>query len=256
MASWKNLTPRDKGKVFLFGGFGGMAPTLIGMAHQLWSRSPDNGVYMLTDPFAWSGCVVMALVAGVVVLAYKETSTMKAIGLGASAPSLLLGFAAGPGQPAPGGSGETSWLEVLSLRPLFAQGPRTGIQAQGTPSAVWLSFPGLTGALPPGLAPTVQIEWLITSDGGEEERVTETYSVRGSDYFMIEIPQGANDINLSVAGVRSNQLSLDALDLSAGDSLRFSVGEGRPSPWSRVLRPFGFRSKPSVEIAAIPPGGP
>ena len=201
---------------------------------------------MAFDPIAWAGCVIMALVAAMVVRAYRETSTGKALVLGAAAPSIVLGLAAGAAGPGPTGAEgreRGAWLDGFSPGALFAQETPAQTQDPETPSDVWVSLPGLAGVLPSGLPPTLEIEWLIAPEGGDnlgrEEGFRQTYLVPESGYFMISIPEGAEDINVSVAGVTSNGLSIIDLRRSRGDSLSFSVERGSPSVWSRVLRPFG-----------------
>ncbi len=253
MKNWNELSRRERALLVLFGLFGGAAPPIIGMLKQLSAGLPDGGLYMAYDPVAWAGCLFSGLMGVVVVLAYKEVRREKALALGAAAPALLLGFAAGSTDSDPG----IPISAVFAPPPVYAQElPDDGAEPPLIDTALdslWISIPqfedqDLLGRSQAGFALvfTVPDSAAQRSEGAEYKQ---SFSAGADGPIPLAVPEGARDLYLMIGDEVSNRIDLNELGLSREDSLSISVERRKRSLKSRFLRPFGVRSKDTEALA-------
>lgn len=241
MKTWEELTRMERLGILLSGGFGGMAPLLVGMARQLLSGQPDQGVFMALDPVSWIGCVMIGVVSAGVVWVYGECLRKKAFGLGATAPALVMGLVAGGTD----GGERLTLRDLLSPTSLYAEE-----EAHTQPprmDSVWIQIRGLS-ELPLAANQVPRITLASGETGLQDSEFSQIIRDFGSEPFLLRIPEGAQDLYLSLGTEISNRLDLADLGLSRGDSVTLSVERKSASFWSRLGRPFGARHEPGQTL--------
>lgn len=81
-----------------WGGVGGILPNVVQKAQELLKSSPDTAVDSIIYPTFLIGVALVACIGGIIVAAFREQDSRKALFLGISAPALIMVVASAPTQ--------------------------------------------------------------------------------------------------------------------------------------------------------------
>lgn len=259
--AWPTLTTGHKAEILLTGACGAMAPIWVGMARQALQAgfgklSITDGL-MITHVETWLACALLGLIGAIVVRAYKETRTDRALVLGAAAPALILGFAngspeTGPGRPEDLTLGLLSWV----VRPAYAQEARQlgtqrvadTVRARRSDS-VYVILRGATESR----YTTVSAVAGVRTPRGAGPEMSQPITLRDT---VVGLPAWATEFHVSVGGSATEIISVEALR-ALGDSVVVSLEVKEPGNfWSRFGRALGFRTQSRPEVSLSVRGGP
>lgn len=88
----------------LWGGVGGILPNVVQKAQQLVNSSPDDALEAIIYPTFMLGVLLVACIGAIIVAAFREEDSRKALFLGIGAPALIMVVASAPSQ----GTGSTA----------------------------------------------------------------------------------------------------------------------------------------------------
>ena len=81
-----------------WGGLGGILPNVVQKAQELLKSAPDTAVDSIIYPTFLIGVALVACIGGIIVAAFREQDSRKALFLGISAPALIMVVASAPAQ--------------------------------------------------------------------------------------------------------------------------------------------------------------
>lgn len=82
----------------LWGGLGGILPNVVQKAQQLVNSSPDDALEAIIYPTFLLGVLLVACIGAIIVAAFREEDSRKALFLGIGAPALIMVVASAPSQ--------------------------------------------------------------------------------------------------------------------------------------------------------------
>lgn len=244
----------SKISVLMAGGFGGIAPSLVAAANQARVGPGSEGYLFVELPF-WVGALASALLGALLVYFYKESSTRKAVALGAAAPSLILGFAGGLPAPQATEHSQTAmagWVvgvaeAMLPPRAWTPPKPATG-------DSLWIRIDGLATA---GTKPANIVAVYPVSGAAQPGQVPEEITLHLAPRdTLVSVPRSFRsrpllEVYMTVGGAATGHI---AVVHAVKDTLHVNLEVSERSFLSSFGRAFGFRSAPvSAVLKVMPP---
>ncbi len=97
----------------LWGGLGGILPNVVQKAQQLVNSSPDDALEAIIYPTFLLGVLLVACIGAIIVAAFREEDSRKALFLGIGAPALIMVVASAPSQGTNSAASSTSTEPVV-----------------------------------------------------------------------------------------------------------------------------------------------
>lgn len=97
----------------LWGSLGGILPNVVQKAQQLVNSSPDDALEAIIYPTFLLGVLLVACIGAVIVAAFREEDSRKALFLGIGAPALIMVVASAPSQGANSAASSTPTAPVV-----------------------------------------------------------------------------------------------------------------------------------------------